>query len=295
MTTTRRTMTRRVAKKTKKRPAAAVVLSPPRPPYTLPPREWDRGTELVRMFAATGFVANAQPQSLLLISEPGSGKTELIERFSGNSVLSYASDITSQGLYPLLKLAKQNACTHLMATEFQKFLLRKSATAQATLGILCQAMEEGVGHVRIGEKHVDFGGAQIGLIGAITHDTAAKWHKQLRELGFWSRCAAFEWEMPLPELRAVMRSISRQDRSDLSQITFARTLARVHVEFPESLSEQLEDFVFRSFKNLTILRVFQRFRTLSMACAVLDGRTTVCAYDVEKVVAFLPYWLKMVA
>lgn len=276
-----------------KRPRAKVEPAPV--PFTLPKREWDRGTELVRMFVATGFVVNAQPQSLLLISEPGSGKTELVDRFNSNGFLSYASDITSQGLYPILKMAKQGACTHLVTTEFQKLVLRKSSTAQATLGILCQAMEEGVGDVRIGERHIDFEGARIGLIGAITHESAAKWHKNLRELGFWSRCAAFKWEMPIDELRSVMRSISRGDKSDLAPIVFPSDFRKLAVDFPEQLSEQLEDFVFRSFQKYTILRVFQRFRTLAMACAVLEGRTRVHAYDIEKVVAFLPYWLKMVA
>lgn len=270
-------------------PVAAATAAP----YALPAREWDRAAELVSMFAMTGFVANSRPQSLLLISEPGSGKTELVDRFKDNAFLQYASDITTRGLFPILKLAKQGAATHLVASEFQKFFLRKSATAEATLGTLCQAMEEGVGRILVGDKPVDFGGARIGLIGAITHDTAAKWRIPLRELGFWSRCAAFDWEMPLDEMRGVMRSITRSDKDDLSPITLTVPERSIKVEFPEKLSEQFENFVFQKFREHTILRVFNRFRTLAMACALLEGRESVKAFDVEKVVAFDPYWSKM--
>lgn len=263
------------------------------PPYVMPPREWDRATELVRMFAITGFIANARPQSLLLISEPGSGKTELLDRFQDNSFLKYASDLTTRGLFPILKAARNGANTHVIATEFQKFFLRKAATAEATLGILCQAMEEGVGHVLVGDQPVDFGGARIGLIGAITHDTAKKWRGALRELGFWSRCAAFQWDMPLEQLRDVMRSISRGDKSDLSPVSLKVPDRKVTVDFPVKLSEQFEDFVFQKFREHTVLRVFARFRTLAMACALLEGRDVVRHVDVEKVVAFDTYWSRM--
>lgn len=260
----------------------------------MPIREWDRATELVRMFAMTGWIANARAQSMLLISEPGSGKSELLDRFMINAWLQYASDLTVQGLYPILKMMRQGAQTHIVATEFQKFFLRKSSTAENTLGTLCQMMEEGVRNVMVGGKPVDFGGAQGGLIGAITHDTVAKWRGPLREYGFWSRCSAFEWEMPTEELRGVMRSISEGNKSDLDQVELRVPQRRVHVDFPIPLSTQFENFVIKRMMQHTVLRVFQRFRALGMACALLDGRDIVHARDVEKVVTFDPYWSKMI-
>ncbi len=261
----------------------------------LPRREWDRATELLKLFVMTGWLAKpARSQSCLLISEPGNGKTELLDRFNQNVYLQYASDLTTRGLYPLLKMAAAGACTHVVATEFQKFFLRKSSTAESTLGALCQAMEEGVGKVLVGDKQVDFRGAQLGLIGAITHDTAQKWRAPLREYGFWSRCASFEWGLSIEEIREVMRSITRGDRGDLSPILLKPAQKKVYVEFPLSLSEQLENFTFDHFKNHTILRVFNRFRALAMASALLEGRESVRAYDIEKVLSFHAYWVRMV-
>jgi len=262
-------------------------------PIILPSREWDKATALMRIFAMTGFIKNARPASLLFISEPGSGKTELIDRFNQNPFLQYASDVTTRGLYPILKLAKTGACTHLVASEFQKLLLRKASVAEATLGTLCQAMEEGVGRVMVGNEYIDFGGARLGLLGAVTHETAKKWRVNLRELGFWSRVAAFHWEMPMEQLRAVMGSISDGDMTDLSPVILKTPESPIIVDFPRALSRQFEDFVFKRFREHTVLRVFARFRTLAMASALLEDRDVVKARDVEHVVAFHAYWQAM--
>lgn len=275
---------------TRVRRAAAVADDAP---IILPVREWDRATELMSIFAMTGFIKDARPASLLLISEPGSGKTELIDRFNQNAFLQYASDVTTRGLYPILKLAKAGACTHLVASEFQKLLLRKSSVAEATLGTLCQAMEEGVGRVMVGNEVIDFGGARLGLLGAVTHETAKKWRVNLRELGFWSRVAAFNWQLPMDQLREVMRNISAGNMSDLSPVILKVPESPEAVDFPTKLSNQFEDFVIKRFREHTVLRLFARFRVLAQACALMEGRDVVRARDVEHVVAFHAYWTAM--
>lgn len=262
-------------------------------PITLPAREWDRASELMSIFAMTGYIKDARPASLLLISEPGSGKTELIDRFKQNGNLQYASDITTRGLYPILKLAQQGACTHLVASEFQKLLLRKSSVAEATLGTLCQAMEEGVGRVMVGNDVYDFGGARLGLLGAVTHETAKKWRVNLRELGFWSRVAAFNWQLPMEQLREVMRNISAGNMADLAPIILKVPESPMVVDFPVKLSSQFETFVIQRFREHTVLRLFARFRALAQACAMMEGRDVVRARDIEHVVAFHGYWSLM--
>ena len=251
-------------------------------------------SHLVTMFVMTGFLENARTQSMLLISEPGSGKSELLDRFMSNTFLQYASDLTVQGLYPILKRMRNGTVTHILATEFQKFFLRKTSTAENTLGTMCQMMEEGVREVLVGNQVVDFDGAQGGLIGAITHQTAKAWKSALHEYGFWSRCAAFEWVMSHDELKGVMSAISANDRTDLAPILITPPPKKIFVDIPKPLSDQFQEFVTRRMMQHTVLRVFQRFRALAMASALIDGRDVVHARDVEKVVAFDPYWSKMI-
>jgi hypothetical protein len=242
------------------------------------------------MVIATGAVANARKQSLILISEPGDGKTELIDRFDANPQLAYVSDMTSLGLEKILRRARNGQVTHVVANELQKVFMRKASTWAATLGMLCQALEEGVRENYNREHSVDLGGAQIGLIAGLTHDSARSKSKLLRETGFWTRVAAVNWEMPQSELFEVMRSISRGDRSDTSKVIVKLPENPIEVNFPEALSRQFEQYVFQQLREFTVIRLFQRLRAVAMACAILDGRDWVHPVDVEKVVSFGRYW-----
>lgn len=291
-------MTQRAAKKSAKparSPKVVAKVAKSRTPaeYFLPMREWEKATELVRMFVATGWLENARSQSMMLISEPGSGKTELLDRFNPNPSLQYASDLTVRGLYQVLKRARSGQVTHIVATEFQKFFMRKAATADNTLGTLCQALEEGIFEVLVGDKPLNFGGVQIGFIGAITGDTMRQKTSLLRETGFLSRVAVFEWEMGTEELYGVMSSIGDGDKSDLIPVLLKPPQTKVVVHIPPILSRQFQDYVHNSMRDHTVLRVFQRFRALAMANAALDGRDIVHARDIEKVVAFQEYWKVM--
>lgn len=279
-------------KKAARRTPVARVREPQR--YVLPEREWHRATDLLTLFIATGWLAApTRSQSIMLISDPGSGKTELLDRFNCNAQLQYASDLTVRGLYQILKRASSGAVSHIVATEFQKFFMRKAATADNTLGTLCQALEEGIYEVMVGDKPVNYNGVQVGFIGAITDDTMSQKKRLLRETGFLSRVAVIPWQMSHEELDGVMARIGRNDRSDVEPLHVKAPQRRVSIEFPEALSEQFRDYVSNSMRDHTVLRVFMRFRALAMASAALDGRTCVHARDVEKVVAFQPYWKKM--
>lgn len=258
--------------------------------YVLPDREWDRGTELLRLFVATGWLADVRPQSIMLVADPGSGKTELLDRFRGVGGLNYESDLTVRGLYKILRSAVKGAITHLVAPEFQKFLMRKASTADNMLGTLTEALEEGVRQVSVGEKTEDFGGARIGFIGAITDETLTDKRKQLRQVGFISRVAIIRWGMSFEELNAVMTAIGNGDTTDLLQIDLRRPERPIRVDMSPVLSQQIQKYVTSKFRDHSILRVFNRFRALAMASAVLDGRKQVTAYDVARVFAFHPYW-----
>ena len=157
-----------------------------------PVREWDRMTDLVRLIVATGAVKGARPVSLILISEPGTGKTELLERFMPNPTLSFHSDLTWRPLMKVLRNATRLQVSHLVLTEFQKLFQRRSHVADNCLGAIVQAMEEGIYSVGVGDA-VEFKGVRVGIIGAVTHGTMAKRREYLAEIGFLSRAFVVPW------------------------------------------------------------------------------------------------------
>jgi hypothetical protein len=261
--------------------------------YLLPPREWVRATDLITMFVATGWLASDRPQSLLLVGEPASGKTELLNRFTGNSTLYFASDMTVSGLHRTLKQARDGAVTHIIATEFQKYFMRRSDAVQNFLGTLSQAMDEGVGTIDVGSERRNMRGAKLGLIAAITPDAYKEHERFLKRLGFLSRITAMPWKMTRDEVYNVMTMIGRGDMSDLAGVVLPIPERPIYVELDTNISIEFQRYVWDRYRSDSVLRIFKRFRALAMACAVLDGRDVVHARDVEKVVAFEPYWAQM--
>jgi hypothetical protein len=260
---------------------------------SLPTREWDRGTELVKLFAATGAIKNSRPQSLLLVSEPGTGKTELLERFRVNRQLSFHSDLTVRQLWPLLKDAKRGQLTHIVATEFQKMFQRKAAVAENLLGTLVQAMEEGVSAVGVGPSLVDYEGARIGLIGAMTNGTLIKKREFLGEMGFLSRAACLPWDLPVEEERDIMTRISHMDYTDVAAVKLELPDRPQEIGFEPVLSERLKKYVIESGISRP-LRSFNRLRSLAQGSVLLDNGDEVKARHIEWILAFAPYWKRLV-
>jgi len=267
-----------------------------------PRREWDRGTELLAMFAMSGFLASLdakkkwsreRPQSIILVGDPSSGKSELIERFSANAWLAYRSDITRRGLDPILEDAHHDRATHLVMTEFQTLFMRKMSVAGNCLSTLGQAMEEGVGRDSIGGREKDYGGARIGLIAGITNGSLEERRHYLRDMGMLARAAVLLWAPPDQEIKAIMDRIDHGDRRDLEKITLARPDKPVQIELPPTMAAVLTRFAWNLLRGGG-LRLQRRLHVLAMACCLMRGAETVQPQDVERVLLFQDYWRKAV-
>ena len=191
-------------------------------------REWDRGTELLTLFAMTahGILhvgtepgdARPRPQSLILVGPPGIGKTEMLLRFRGNSTLAFRSDMTVRGLWKLLQYAEKGRVSHVVMTEFQKTFQRKLSTAVNCIGTLAEAMDEGVFEADVGAMHWSFNGARIAVLAGMTGRGLKRRQGMLFEMGFLDRCAMLPWELPDDQRRDVMYRISHGDRRDLARV-----------------------------------------------------------------------------
>jgi len=281
---------------TPKRRPRKVTLAPVEIPT--PTRQWDRMSELLYLCVLTGCIPDARPVSLILISGPGTGKTELIERFLPNGFLSYQSDLTWKGFMPLLRQAKRGRITHLVFTEFQKIFMRKQSTADNMIGTLIQAMEEGVGNISVHSLQ-EFGGARLGVLGAITHGTLAKKQTYLAEMGFLSRCFLIPWEPTPDEIREVMRRIRHGDDSDMEPLMIPESArngaaAKLSVRnIPLPIGKLIEEFTWERY-GTDSLRPVKRFRALAVASALRHGDTSVKDHHWAWVAQFTDYWDKVV-
>lgn len=256
-------------------------------------REWERGTRLVMLFIHTAFVENGKPQSLMLVSEPGNGKTEMLERFRANPYLSFHSDLTVKQLWPLVRHTGTGKITFIVFTEFQKLFQRKDATAMNCIGTLAQYIEEGVQTVSVGPKSEDYGGARGAIIAAMTNGTLAKYAELLDEMGFLDRTAVIPWHLPPEELDRIMDRIAVGDMRDLTPVHIPQPRRKVKVRVQLRVAREIKQYALQICAKRSPLRVYNRFMALVRAAAVMRGARVATWQDWLTLYSFRSYWDRM--
>ena len=275
------------------------------PPSPSPPalREWDRATTLLSTFAVTGHLTERSPQgdllpvrpsSVLLVGSPGSGKTEIIERFKRNPWLSYHNDLTVKSLLPLLRRAETRRLTHIAAPEFNKWFQRKSSIAENCIGLLSQAMEEGVSNYTVGPLDIRFSpAARLGIFGGMTPGTLSRRRSLLDEMGFLSRASVIPWLLPPNEIQQIMHHINAGITKDLEPVDLPVPEAkRTTIAWDNALGADVMEYVNVNWGRNAI-RVFKRFKTLLLARAYLSGMESVRRQHWDWLVSYDDYWQRM--
>lgn len=267
-------------------------------------REWDRGTEMLSWFAVSGWLAEQMPDqsqrplrpaSVLLVGSPGSGKTELVDRFRTCYWVSYHNDLTVRSLLPLLRRSDEGIVTHVGCPEFNKLFQRKAGVYENCVGLLAQAMEEGISTYSVGGTTLHFRTARLGLLGGMTPRTLGRRKEFLGDAGFLSRCAVIEWEMPREERNEIMHRINVGDTRDLEPVRLRTPPSgqRAVVRWNPEIGKPLMEYVKRFWPE-NDLRTFSRFRTLSMGIAYTYEDAEVTREHLDVLLSYDDYWQRMV-
>lgn len=241
------------------------------------------------------MVTPLRPASVLLVGGPGSGKTELIERFRWCHWMSYHNDLTVRSLLPLLKRAEHGVLTHIAAPEFNKWFQRKSFIAENCVGLLSSAMEEGVANYSVGGEDRKFDYARLGLFAGCTPRTIGKRKAMLSEMGFLTRAAVLEWELPRAERDAIMDRMNRGIGDDTVpiQVVLPDGGERAVVAWDDRIGATVVQWVRQKWPD-NDLRSFKRFKTLMLARAYLTGRDRVGDVEWTWLRSYDDYWDRMI-
>lgn len=270
-----------------------------------PLREWDRGTQFLSAFVISAYVSGrtndgtmipSRPSSVVLVGSPGSGKTELVERFKRCYWISYHNDLTVRPLLSLLRKAEAGTLTHVGASEFNKYFQRKASVAEGTIGLLSGAMEEGITNYDVGPTRMRFERpARLGLIAGCTPGTMSKRREMLAEMGFLSRACVLDWGLPRSERDEIMRRMNRGDPSDLEpiELVIPEDGKRATIAWNERLGELVQGYVKQHWPE-NDLRTFKRFQALMLARAYLVGHQTVTDDEWQWLKSYDDYWNRMI-
>lgn len=252
-------------------------------------------TELVSLVLTTGAIQNCAPQSLLIVGEPGSGKTALVERFSDEDDPSFnghsklVGNLSAWGLRNFLKLEAARGVTHLIVPEFQTLFMRRQDTWAAVEGLLLQAMAEGVGDYFNGPEAETYGKAKLGLVACMTRDAYMSIRMDFRKTGLGSRFLVVRWNRTRRQIEDAIRRKAKGDLSQLAKVDLKLPDVKRPVGIQENVNEAIIRYARENF-GAEMNRAFDRFVGLTRAAALRRGVRTATITDWKAVMDCSRFW-----
>ena len=137
---------------------------------------------LVKIALNSGRIQGVEPLSLLLVGEPGWGKTTLLELFKEVKSVFYWADVDQGGMRKAINHVQMNGGmrhkTHIVIPDLTRVFSRKHSTVMNSLSYLTMLCEDGVCDTavygldvdaKLGYQHVKHT-ARLGIISAITNE-----------------------------------------------------------------------------------------------------------------------------
>lgn len=252
-------------------------------------------TELVSLVLTTGAIQNAAPQSLLIVGEPGSGKTALVERFSNpddpsfNGKSKLVGNLSAWGLRNFLKLEAPRGVTHIIAPEFQTLFLRRQDTWAAVEGILLQAMAEGVGDFYNGPDPESYNKAKLGLVACMTRDAYMSIRMDFKKTGLNSRFLTVRWTRTVRQIEEGIRKKAKGNFSALSKVDLKLPMVRRFIGVQPNVKDAIIRYC-RETRSDEMNRAFDRFVALTQAAAFRRGVKVATTTDWKSVLALSRFW-----
>lgn len=264
---------------------------------TKPNSEWEKLTWLVGLHVATGYLGDELPKSLLLVGDPGVGKSATLDRFASVPTVRTLADITSDPLRKkIIPDAVRDGIRHLLFPEMIKLFQRNQSTTANTVGVLTLGMSGELHDAYVGADdpiHVPPGWS-IGVIGAMTTKIFNDWHQTIMNNGLLSRMMPCHVRFTDKTRREIEQAIISGDKRMTSRVHWAIPPGQHRVEFGHHMQDTALDMVdaIRPAKKGNVAgnsrnRLVSSVRAYLKASALLDGRREVDNLDAHKVMSVI--------
>lgn len=260
----------------------------------MPLTEWDSDSVFISLYVATGLVAGADAQSVLLVGPPGTGKSELLRRFRDERSCLVVGDMTIEPLRDLV--ADDQRATplrHIVMPEFGRIFSHRDHTVGMVTSLLTSLMTRDAGREMSGSqkegRRLDFTDKQMGVLAAMPTEIFQLRFRELMATGFLSRFTVLGVKRSSHERQRVLRNIFNRNKADLASFRCNLPQKPVAVTGLERHGPALMRWVF-SWNPNAGERFAAHIVSLLPAVTLLRGRTVVSDDDVEVLKLFQPYF-----
>lgn len=243
--------------------------------------ELDDLIKLVNLVILTGKVKNGRSVSVLLISDPETGKTQILELFMNLEPILWANDLSGKVLATDVARKVEEGKTHIIIPDLLKVLGHQKIVVRHTMTMLNAIMEEGLKAVLFYGTQIEFKQpVRCGVIAAITKDAFAARERHWKSIGFVSRCLLVSFKYSPDTVRKVHEHIKDGFPLKTMQIITGKP---TKVDIPREIAEKTKDLVLARTPFGTGFRLHKQLRLLLQAHALYSGRSKVIMADFEEV------------
>lgn len=249
---------------------------------------------LVELCLASGYLEKERALSLIIVADPGSGKTDIFAQYREWPGVLYTQFMTFAKLLvaygPQIKTGQY---THIVMPDFAAACSGPKDIVMRELASWAMLVEEGIARWETMRISVDFGApVRLGLITGMTTEDYG--HIQaVGHSGFMGRFLRSRFTYSEASRRAVLRYVAKQTyhtNSPLKSKKLFRAAVQGNPEVFGLLWEQgITDKITDRHGDTYGFRAQKQLQTLMMANALLEGHPKVTYDDLEAVLSLVPF------
>jgi len=256
-------------------------------------KDLDPLVDIVTLTLYTAYIKNVpKPNSLLIIAEPESGKTEILKKFIRNKNVVYLSDVTAFGIErDYLSKIEAGEIRHIIIPDLLKPLSRKESTVKTFITMMNALIEEGIASASTYVmRRTSDNPVKCGIITAITAEELRDQRHNWGRLGFLSRIVPFSYSYGMETVKKVFDSILgldylRERDIELRRIPKQDKEIKLHRRYAQAILPSTATIA--KGQQTYGFRLQKQFQALLQASALEKGRRCVNSSDVDRILPLM--------